>query len=69
MALAKKIAFSPRMKHVDVAYHFFRQYVIAGIIVLEYVPMDENVVDCLTKGVVACKTKFGAKGLGLMDQL
>lgn len=65
MALAHRVAFSPRVKHIAVSYHFCRQHVINGLIKLEYVPSEMNVADCLTKAVSACKMKFGAKGLGL----
>lgn len=66
MALAHRVAFNPRIKHVAVSYHFYRQHVMSGLMILEYVKSENNVADCLTKGVSAGKMEFGAKGLGLV---
>lgn len=66
MTVASRVAFSPRIKHVDIAYHFYRQHVRDGLIVLKYVASGENVADCLTKPVGKGKIEFGASGFGLM---
>jgi hypothetical protein len=66
MVIASREAFSPRTKHIEVAYHFYREHVTSGLLVLEYVPSGENVADCLTKAVGRDKMVFGASGLGLV---
>lgn len=66
MTVASRVAFSPRIKHVDVAYHFYRQHVQSGLIVLKYVASAENIADCLTKPVGKSKIEFGSNGFGLM---
>lgn len=66
MAVASREAFSARTKHIDVSHHFIRQHVASGLIVLKYVPTDENVADCLTKAVGKNKMTFGSNGFGLV---
>lgn len=44
--------FRPRTKHIDIRYHYVREKTIDGTIELLYVSTDENVADCLTKGIV-----------------
>jgi hypothetical protein len=41
--------FSHKIKHINVAYHFVRERLALGHIVLQYVPTKENVADVLTK--------------------
>jgi hypothetical protein len=38
-----------RTKHIDMRYHFVREQVAAGSLVLRYVPSRDNVADLLTK--------------------
>ena len=38
-----------RLKHIEIRYHFIRDYVQRGVVHLQYVPIDEQVVDILTK--------------------
>lgn len=37
-----------RNKHVDVKYHFLRDYVAAGRVVFKYCPEEKMVADALT---------------------
>jgi hypothetical protein len=50
-------------KHIDVRYHFLRDRMKLGQIVVEYVKTSENVADAFTKALGA--TKFG----GFVDEL
>ena len=49
--LAKNLVHQQRSKHIDVRYHFLRDAVSDGIVMLYYVPTNENVADVLTKPV------------------
>ena len=50
---AQRLAENPvnqdRTKHIDVRYHFIRQVIASGKVVLEYVDTKKNVSDLLTK--------------------
>ena len=49
MAYAKNPIDYKKSKHIDVKYHFVRERVAAGEIVLEYVPSADQLADILTK--------------------
>ena len=44
-------AVSQRSKHIDTRYHYIRQLVARGDVVLEYVASADNIADLLTKAV------------------
>ena len=44
-----------RMKHIDIKYHFCRQHVEEGRVVLLYVPTNEQQADILTKNLTHVK--------------
>ena len=49
--LATTPRMTPRSKHIAVKYHFFKEHVYNGNIRLVKVASDEQVADCLTKGL------------------
>lgn len=51
MAIAKKIGYSARTKHIEVRHHFIRELVEAGVIKVEYVNTKDNLADIFTKPV------------------
>ena len=42
----------PRTKHIAIKYHFIKDQIAAGNIVLQYVPSIDNIADFLTKPLV-----------------
>jgi len=67
--LAKNHALGQRTKHIDVRYHYVRDLIEEGIIMMNYVKTEKNYADMLTKNVGEEKhEKFGNKLLtGLKD--
>lgn len=63
--IAREDAFRQNTKHISIRYHFIREKVQSGAIVLDYVPTDENVADCLTKGVGVNKLQFCITAMGI----
>ena len=49
IAVAGNPVFSKRTKHIQIRYHFVREAVEEGIIVLEHRPSKEMTADILTK--------------------
>jgi len=59
--------FQDRSKHIEIRYHFIRDYVQRGIMRLEYIQTDEQVEDIFTKALSRQKfVKFMDK-MGLMQ--
>ena len=49
MKLAENPQFHNRTKHIDIRYHFIRDTLAAGEIVLQYLPTADMVADIMTK--------------------
>ena len=66
LSLMKHPITSAKSKHIDVLYHFARERVSRGEIVVSYCPTAEMVADCMTKPLppakfVYCRDKMGVK--------
>ena len=64
IALAKNPEFHKRTKHIDIRYHFVREKVEDGQVVLECCPTQEMLADLMTKPIAAAqfdalRTKLG----------
>ena len=65
IALAKNPVFHARTKHIDIKFHFLREKVEEGVIVLKYKPTDEMIADGLTKALGRTKHAVFLQGLNL----
>jgi hypothetical protein len=65
IALAKDNKFHSRTKHIDLRYHFIREAVEDGKIILKYVPTSDNVADIFTKALAKPKFNQFVELLGL----
>jgi hypothetical protein len=65
IALTKNSEFHNRTKHIAVRFHFIREKVEDGEVVLEYVPTGDQVADVLTKGLARVKFEHFVDGMGL----
>ena len=66
IALAHNPEFHDRMKHIDIRHHFLREKVENNEISLEYLPMNEQPADLLTKGLTRNKHKTFTQKIGLL---
>jgi hypothetical protein len=41
----------PRTKHLNVKYHFFRQFVQKGMLIVEHIAGEQQMADILTKAL------------------
>uniref|UniRef100_H3HA05 Integrase catalytic domain-containing protein n=1 Tax=Phytophthora ramorum TaxID=164328 RepID=H3HA05_PHYRM len=67
IALAKNPQFHKRTKHIDIRYHFVREKVEDGQVVLQYVSTTDMLADMMTKAIPATqfsvlRTKLGIHG-------
>ena len=67
IVLAKDNNFHSRTKHIDLRYHFIREAVEDGKIIVSYIPTDENVSDIFTKALARPKFQKFVEMLGLRD--
>src|SRR5690606_19239299 len=56
--LCKNPVFHERTKHVDVRYHFIREKITDGIIIIEKISTEDNPADVGTKVVTLSKFKL-----------
>jgi hypothetical protein len=54
-----------RMKHLDLHFYWLRDVVVAGQIVIQYVPTVDLAADLLTKGLACLKVAAALPQLGL----
>ena len=67
--LAEKQSIPDRSMHIDVKYHYNREKVVDGTVVIRYVRTDENVGDIMTKKLGNNKHRKFVKGMGLLQGL
>ena len=63
--LAINPAHDRRLKHVDIRYHFVREYVAEKRVNIVYISTDEMLADILTKPLGRVKFEFFCKKLGI----
>jgi hypothetical protein len=51
LELAKNPVHHQRSKHIDIRYHYIRSQIQSNIIILHYVPTNDNIADMFTKPV------------------
>ena len=66
--LIENPVFHDNSKHIEVRYHFIRDMVQKGAIKLKYVPIEEQVVDVLTKLLVRVNFEYFRDKLGVVQK-
>lgn len=56
-----------RSKHIDVRYHFIRNYIFDQTIELRYIKTSEQCADMLTKALPVVKFEYHRQKLGLTE--
>jgi hypothetical protein len=67
IALCKDSKFHARTKHIDIRYHFIREAVNEGKILMKYIPGEENPADILTKALRRPKFESFLNVLGVRE--
>jgi hypothetical protein len=65
--LLENPVFHDRSKHIEVRYHFIRDYVQRGAVELQYISTEEQVADILTKALNMGKFVFFRDKLGVVS--
>jgi hypothetical protein len=69
IALSKNPVFHERSKHIDVCYHYIRECVDEGRIIIDYTATEEQLADILTKALgrvhfLELRDRIGVKAVG-----
>jgi hypothetical protein len=59
--------FHERSKHIEIKYYFIRDKVQEGELNLEYIPIDEQTADILTKPLSRIKVAYFREKMGIME--
>ena len=65
--LSKNQGFHERTKHVDIKFHFIRDIVAEGIVIVKKVPTEENPTDKITKPLPSKKFEYCLELVGVLD--
>jgi len=65
--LSENPMFHDRLKHIDIRYHFIRDCVQCATIQLEYVPIEKQVVDILTKALGRAKFVYFREHMAMVE--
>ena len=58
--------FHDKSKHIEIKYHYIRDMVQRGAVKLQYVAMDEQIANVLTKPLARVKFEYFRKNLGVL---
>ena len=59
--------FHDRSKHIDIRYHHLRDCVQRCIMLLQYIPMEDQDADILTKVLAKTKFEYHRDRIGVVD--
>jgi len=64
--LSENMMFHDRSKHIEIKYHFIKDWVQKGVVKLEYISIDEQTSNILTKSLTRGKHLFFKDKLGVV---
>ena len=62
-----KLVFQDRLKHTEMKYHFIRDLVQRGTLKLQYICIDEQIAEILTKPLTTTKFVYFHDKLGMVE--
>ena len=65
--LFENLVFHDRSKHIEIRYHFIRDYVQRGAVMLQYISTGEQVANILTKSLGRGKFVYFRDKLGVVE--
>ena len=61
--MSENLVFHDKSKHIKIKYHYIRDMVQRGEVKLQYVAMEEQIVDVLTKPLARVKFEYFKRSL------
>ena len=65
--LSENPVFHDKSKHIEIKYHYIRDMVQRGVVKLQYVVMDEQIVDVLMNPLARVKFEYFMEKLGVLQ--
>ena len=59
--------FNDKSKHIEIKYHYIRDMVQRGEVKLQYIAMEEQIADVLTKPLARLKFEYFRERLGFLQ--
>jgi hypothetical protein len=66
--MTENLVFHDKSKHIEIQYHYIHDMVQRGAIKLQYVSMNEQVVDVLTKPLSRVNFEHFLDNLGIVQK-
>lgn len=67
--LLENLVFHEKLKHIDIRYYFIQDMVQKGVVKLQYISKDENIVDILIKPLSTEKFVYFRDKLGVVENV
>ena len=67
MKLSKNLVFHNKSKNIEIKFHYIKDMVQRGVVKLQYVLMDEQIADVLTKPLSRVKFEYFREKLGVLQ--
>ena len=65
--MSRNRVFHDKSKHIEIKYHYIRDIVERGAVKLQYVAMDEQIADVLTKPLARVRFEYFRENLGVLQ--
>ena len=65
--MSENLVFHDKSKHIEIKYHYIRDMVQRGAVKLQYVAMDDQIADVLTKPLTKVKFEYFREKLGVLQ--
>ena len=65
--MSENPVFHDKSKHIEIKYHYIRDMLQRGAVKLQYVAMDEQIADVLTKPLDRVKFEYFKEKLGVLQ--
>ena len=59
--------FHDKSKHIEIKYHYIKDMMQSGVVKLQYVVMEEHIVDVLMKPLARVKSEYFREKLGVLQ--
>ena len=67
MKLSESLVFHDKSKHIGIKFHYIIDMVQRGVVKLQYMAMDEQIADMLTKPLARVKFEYFRERLGVIQ--